>query len=377
MTDTLNRYILRQLVLVTVFVTIALTLAIWLTQSLRLIKLVVNHGLSLGTLLELTLLLLPAFMLIILPIALFLAVLNTYNRLLSDREIVVMRVAGKSNIGLAKSALALGVVISGVVLVLSFYLVPASFRKFKESEIAIRNDFSAVLIQEGRFNSFGTKFTIYVRRRDKTGELRGIMVQDNRKPEKPVTMMAERGAILPSETGPRIILLNGNRMEIDTKTGRLSYLSFTRYSFELGALTKAEDKRWRQPAERSLAQLLSPDKTSANDRYYYNKLVAEGHSRLVSPLYPVGLVIVALACLLFGEFNKRGQLGRIILAIGITAGIQGAAIGLTNLAAKVPWTIVLIYINAIWPIFVGLFLLMREKRRRPIVISRAQAGTGE
>lgn len=376
MADTLNRYILRQLVLVTIFVTIALTLAIWLTQSLRLIKLVVNHGLSLGTLLELTLLLLPAFMLIILPIALFLAVLNTYNRLLSDREIVVMRVAGKSNIGLAKSALALGVVISGIVLVLSFYLVPASFRKFKDSEIAIRNDFSAVLIQEGRFNSFGTKFTIYVRRRDKTGELRGIMVQDNRNPAKPVTMMAERGAILPSETGPRIILLNGNRMEIDRKTGRLSYLSFARYSFELGALTKAEDKRWRQPAERSLAQLLSPDKTSANDRYYYNKLVAEGHSRLVSPLYPINLVIVALVCLLFGEFNKRGQLGRIILAIGITAGVQGAAIGLTNLAAKVPWAIVLIYINAIWPIAVGLFLLIREKRRRPIMISRAQAETG-
>lgn len=373
MVDTINRYILRQLVLVTVFVTIALTLAIWLTQSLRLIRLIVNQGMSFGTLLELTLLLLPAFMLIILPIALFLAVLNTYNRLLSDREIVVMRVAGLSNIGIAKVALALGVVIGLMVLVLSFYLVPASFRKFKDSEIAIRNDFSALLVQEGRFNSFGSKFTIYVRRREKDGELRGILVQDNRKPEKPVTMMAERGAILPSETGPRIVLLNGNRMEVDRKTGRLSYLSFTRYSFELGALTKAEDKRWRQPAERSLAQLLSPDKTSANDRYYYNKLVAEGHARLVSPLYPLALVIVALVCLLFGEFNKRGQLKRIVLAIALAGTIQGGAIGLTNFAAKVPWAIVLIYVNAIAPILFGLFLLVREKRRRPVMISGRQA----
>lgn len=376
MADTLNRYILRQLLLVTVFVTLALTLAIWLTQSLRLIRLIVNQGMSFGTLLELTLLLLPAFMLIILPIALFLAVLSTYNRLLSDREIVVMRVAGRSNIGLSKMALGLGVVIGAIVLVLSFYLVPASFRKFKDSEIAIRNDFSALLVQEGRFNSFGTKFTIYVRRREKDGELRGIMVQDNRKPEKPVTMMAERGAILPSETGPRIVLLNGNRMEFDKKTGRLSYLSFARYTFELGALTKGEGKRWRQPAERSLAQLLSPDKTSANDRYYYNKLVAEGHSRLVSPLYPLGLVIVALVCLLFGEFDKRGQLRRILLAIVLAATIQGGAIGLTNFAAKAPWAIALIYINAVAPILIGLFLLVREKRRRPIMISGAQKDAG-
>jgi lipopolysaccharide export system permease protein len=373
MVDTLNRYVLRQLLLVTVFVTLALTLAIWLTQSLRLIRMIVNQGMSFGTLLELTLLLLPAFMLIILPIALFLAVLNTYNRLLSDREIVVMRVAGRSNIAIAKVALALGVVIGLVVLVLSFYLVPASFRKFKDSEIAIRNDFSALLVQEGRFNSFGSKFTIYVRQREKNGELRGILVQDNRKPEKPVTMMAERGAILPSETGPRIVLLSGNRMEIERKSGRLSYLSFTRYSFELGALTKAQDKRWRQPAERPLAQLLSPDKTSANDRYYYNKLIAEGHSRLVSPLYPLALVIVALVCLLFGEFNKRGQFKRIVLAIVIAGTIQGGAIGLTNFAAKVPWAIVLIYVNAIAPILIGLFLLVREKRRRPVMISGTQA----
>ena len=133
MADTLNRYILRQLVLVTIFIAGALTLAIWLTQSLRLIRLIVKYGISIGTLFELTVLLLPAFMLIILPIALFLAVLNTYNRLLSDREIVVMRVAGRSNIGLAKMALGLGVVVGAIVLVLSFYLVPASFRKFKDS----------------------------------------------------------------------------------------------------------------------------------------------------------------------------------------------------------------------------------------------------
>lgn len=376
MANTLNRYILRQILLVTIFITVALTLAIWLTQSLRLIRLIVNHGMSVETLLELTVLLLPAFMLIILPIALFLAVLSTYNRLLTDREIVVMRVAGRSNIGLAKVALGLGVVVGAIVLVLSFYLVPASFRKFKDSESAVRNDFSAILIREGRFNNFGSKFTIYVRRREKDGELRGIMVHDNRKPEKTVTMMAERGAILPSETGPRIVLLNGNRMELEKKSGRLSYLSFARYSFELGALTKAQDKRWRQPAERSVAQLLSPDKNSSNDRYYYKKLIAEGHARLVSPLYPIGLVMMALVCLLFGEFDKRGQVKRIVLAIALAAVIQGGAIGLTNFAAKVSEAIVLLYFNAAAPIIIGLFLLLREKRRRPIMISGTSADAG-
>lgn len=365
MADTINRYILRQLLLVTIFVTVALTLAIWLTQSLRLIRLIVNHGMSFGTFVELTLLLLPAFMLIILPIALFLAVLHTYNRLLSDREIVIMRSVGQSNAGLSRAALGLGVVVCAIVLVLAFYLVPASFRKFKDAELAIRNDFSAVLIQEGRFNSLGSNFMIYVRVRDKSGEMHGILVQDRRKRTKPVTMMAERGAIVQSESGPRVVLVRGSRMELNRATNRIAYLAFERYSFELGALSQAQKERLYQPDERSLTQLLNPDPTNHYDRHYYKKLIAAGHNRIVTPMLPLAMVMVALIALLYGQFDKRGQAKRIVLAIGAAGAIQGAAIGLHNFSAKVPEAIVLMYLNPIVPIVVGFILLLRANRMRP------------
>ncbi|MDH3235216.1 MAG: LPS export ABC transporter permease LptF [Alphaproteobacteria bacterium] len=365
MADTINRYILRQLLLVTIFVTIALTLAIWLTQSLRLIRLIVNHGMSFSTFLELTLLLLPAFMLIIIPIALFLAVLHTYNRLLTDREIVIMRSVGQSNAGLARAALGLAVVVSAIVLVLAFYMVPASFRKFKDTELAIRNDFSAVLIQQGRFNSLGKNFMIYVRSRDKTGEMRGILVQDRRSAQKPVTMMAERGAIIQSDSGPRVVLVRGSRMELDRQSKRISYLAFERYSFELGALSDAQKTRLYQPAERSLTQLLNPDPTNHYDRHYYKKLIAAGHNRIVTPMLPLAMVMVALIALLYGQFDKRGQAKRIVLAIGAAGAIQGSAIGLHNFAAKVPEAIVLMYANAVLPILIGFVLLLRANRMRP------------
>ena len=373
MADTINRYILRQLLLVTIFVTVALTLAIWLTQSLRLIRLIVNHGMSFGTFLEMTLLLLPAFMLIILPIALFLAVLHTYNRLLSDREIVIMRSVGQSNAGLSRAALGLSVLVCGVVLVLAFYMVPASFRKFKDTELAIRNDFSAVLIQEGRFNSFGQNFMIYVRSREKSGEMQGILVQDRRNRFKPVTMMAERGVIVPSPSGPRVLLVRGSRMEMDIKKQKLSYLSFERYSFELGSLTDAQKNRIAQPAERTLAQLLNPDPKSGYDRHYYKKLIAAGHNRIVTPLFPFAMVLVALVSLLYGEFDKRGQVKRIVFAVASAGAIQGAAIGLHNFSAKVPQAIPLMYANVLVPILLGLILLFRPRRMGPSRGRRFQA----
>ena len=67
----IQRYMLRQLVVVAALVTLTLTLAIWLTQSLRFVELIVNRGLSLQSYLSLTLLLLPSFLSLMLPVALF------------------------------------------------------------------------------------------------------------------------------------------------------------------------------------------------------------------------------------------------------------------------------------------------------------------
>ena len=64
----LDRYILRQCFGVMLFVTAALSAAIWLAQSLRLIDLIVNRGLSTEVFLYLALLILPRFLDIVLPI---------------------------------------------------------------------------------------------------------------------------------------------------------------------------------------------------------------------------------------------------------------------------------------------------------------------
>ena len=101
----LNRYILRHLAIGTVIVTAVLAYILWLTQSLGFIELIINKGLTVATWLELTLLLLPNVIVIILPIALFLVVLFIYNKMTVDRELVVAQAAGISQWGLALPAI--------------------------------------------------------------------------------------------------------------------------------------------------------------------------------------------------------------------------------------------------------------------------------
>ena len=65
--DRLTRYVLRQALIVTLSIGIVFSAAVWLLQSLRLIDLIVNRGLSLGMFLYLAVLILPRFIDVVLP----------------------------------------------------------------------------------------------------------------------------------------------------------------------------------------------------------------------------------------------------------------------------------------------------------------------
>ena len=98
-------YIMGQLIGPLIVVAFSFTCVIWLTQSLRFIDLIINKGLSFGLFLYMTALLLPSLLSVILPIALFAAVLYTYHQLIVDREIIVLKAIGLSNARLALPAL--------------------------------------------------------------------------------------------------------------------------------------------------------------------------------------------------------------------------------------------------------------------------------
>jgi lipopolysaccharide export system permease protein len=339
----ITSYILRQVLVTTVFVLVTLTLAIWLTQSLRFIELIVNRGLGLGAFFYLTVLLMPNFLALVTPIALFMSTLFVYNRLTVDSELVVMRAVGFGPGQLARPAILLGVLATAIGYALSLYLVPLTFGQFKELHSDVRSDYSGLLLQEGAFTNIGANLTVYVRARESNGDLRGIMVHDSRDPASPITLLAERGTLAMTDDGPRVILLNGNRQQVDRAAGKLSLLYFDRYSVEIGQTSTTREFRWREPGERYVDELLWPDMTEANDRQYAPRLIAEGHTRLSAPLYALALVLVGLACLLPGDFNRRGLGQRLLVAAACGLGVEALSIAVPNLAARTPAAIPFLY----------------------------------
>jgi lipopolysaccharide export system permease protein len=341
-----DRYIFRQLFWALIAVTVGLTALIWLTQSLRFVELVVNRGLSLLVFMELTGLLIPSFIAVILPITTYVVIQFIYQRLAGDREVTVMRAAGLSPIALARPAIAVALLATVVGYWLNLSVVPATLASFREFQWEIRNKVAAFLLQEGVFTSISEKLVVYVRTRTPDGSLHGILVDDARDPAVHATILAESGQLLEGTNGPRVLLINGSRQEIDHQTGRLNVLTFTENEIDLADATDSDTERPADMSEVGIGDLLAPRLALPRD---VPKWIAEAHKRLAGPLVSISYAMVALVSVLTGAFQRHaGFLRPLASVIGI---VLLVAMGLTfdGLAARDNTLIPLIWLRTLLP----------------------------
>jgi lipopolysaccharide export system permease protein len=183
------------------------------------------------------------------------------------------------------------------------------------------------------------------------------MINDERNPKKKTTVSAESGVIIYTEKGPRIMLVNGTRQEIDTKNSQFSSLSFDQYSVDFGS-TQNKKRKHDSVRSKTLKELLfaSQDKnlTPAEARRY----IVEGNRRLISPFYNLLFSIIACTGLLVGNFNRRGQTKIISASILAMIIIEANDLIFGNMSTKHLYFLPLYYVNLLLPLAVCLYALL-------------------
>jgi lipopolysaccharide export system permease protein len=356
----LDIYIFRQVLFALVMATGGLTALIWLIQSLRFVDLVVNRGLSFFVFIHLTSLLIPSFVAVILPITSYVVIQFVYQRMATDRELTVMRAAGLSPWALARPALAVAVLTTLAGYGLSIWGVPAATTSFKTFQWEIRNRLAAFLLQDGVFTPLSDKLTVYVRSRDQDGTLRGILVDDARDPTAHATILAERGRLLDSPHGPRVLLLDGSRQVIDHQSGRLDMLTFKQNELDLADATREDATRPIDMSELPLSALLDPHPIFERDRA---KWMAEGHRRLTDPLTTLSYAMVGLFSALGGIFRRHGGVVRPLVTVGVMVGLLALGLAFSTLAARDAKLLGLMWLHATVPGLVCAWLLLAPSIR--------------
>lgn len=309
----LTRYIFGQLFFTVFIAIVVLTCIMWLAKSLTYIDLIANKGIPFSLFLEMILYLMPNLVVIVSPIAVLIGVLFIYNKLITDHELVAMQASGVGFWQLAKPAVLISFLITIVLYLFTIYLLPLSFRSYRDLTMTLREKSLASLVQVGQFNTFG-KYTIYARSQDAQGNFLGLLIYDGREGEKITTFMAEKGILFNKEEGGRLLLMNGNRQEKDSKTGKPSILYFDRYAIETKDKSESEEKgaRFLKAYERSIEDLLNPkDKLSPSMRLEF---ASAAHQRLISPLYALAFGLLGVCFMILGHYNRKGRAGKILMA---------------------------------------------------------------
>lgn len=339
----IQRYIFRDALVAFLAALLVLTATIWVTQALREVDLLTTKGQTLFVFLQLTLLTIPSLIMILTPVAAFLAAIFTLNRLNGDSELVIMSAAGVSPMRLVRPFITLGLLALVLAGLMSLWIMPESFRTIRDLVSKIRTDVLTRIVREGQFISLEKGFVFHYRERGQDGSLRGLFIQDRREPGRINTYISEVGRTIEHEDQNYLVLERGSVQRHTSGERDPAIVQFESYAIDLAQFTPQTEIAYK-PRELRTRELLRLDRIKARLPSAYGKYRVELHDRISSPLYALAFVLIAFAALGQPRTTRQGRGLAILGAIVVVAAVRIAGFGVTGLAARSSWAIGLVYL---------------------------------
>jgi lipopolysaccharide export system permease protein len=342
----IGRYIFRTTLGAFLVVLVSVTALMWITQALRDVDLMTNQGQGILTFVGLTALIIPLLVMIIAPIALMVAMAFVLNKLATDSELIVMNAAGMSPWRLFRPFLAVGALVSILVVVIAAYVSPKCLRELGQWVSQIRADLVTRIVQPGRFVPLASgALTLHIRERLSNGQLLGIFIDDQRDPKERVTFLAEEGDIITRDSGTYLLLADGSVQRQQTGDRDPNIVQFDRYAFDLSKLSSGTRGTQKYGSrERYLWELFgqAPDDPSLNDRP--EQMLAELNDRITAPLYPLVIAVLTFAYLGAPRTTRQSRNLSMISAIGVVVVLRGSGFVGMLAGTRVPAALLVPYV---------------------------------
>ncbi|MBV8563883.1 MAG: LPS export ABC transporter permease LptF [Methylobacteriaceae bacterium] len=353
----LERYIFQAAATAFLAVLSALTGVVWITQALREFDLLTSKGQSILIFLSVTGLTIPSLIMLVAPIALFIAALYILNKLNGDSELIVMCAAGSPPWLLLRPFIVLTFLVVLLDAYMSVFAMPWSFRTLRDLLTKVRADFITRVVRPGQFTSLEQGFVFHYRERGPNGELLGVFMQDRREPDKVVSYVAEAGQTL-EKGGQDYLVLDRGNVQRQTRDGSdASIIVFERYAVDLAEFGPAEEGAPLKPRERTTWELLTRDDSDAYVQRIEGRFRSELNDRFASPLYAVVAAIIAFVALGEAKTTRQGRglaLGGAILSFGL---LRIAGIGASTLVVRSVGAVFLVYAIPLLSVAIGLSMI--------------------
>ena len=315
MLQSIDRYILKQ-ILIPLFMTLLIAaLLLLLEKMLRLFDFIVNQGGPVEVVWKMLANLLPEYLALAVPIGLFLGVLMAFRKLALNSELDALLSCGLSLTRMVRMAIVLAIVLLIVNVFISGFLQPYSHYAYKGLRFEIKSGALGASIKTGDFTNLGNGLILRIEESRKDGtELHNIFAQSKNDNGRVVVISAQKGRFFatPSEQTIVLRLFDGTIVDLNPKDIKPRVLTFNVHDLPVDVpdfasfRERGSDANAREFTLPELWDHMRSDHENLSYAAAFHARVARAISILFIPLLAVPLGLVA---------KRSGK------ALGITVGL--------------------------------------------------------
>ena len=295
------------------FVTLLLLISvIWFSKTISFIKYITENGVDAYKFFALFILILPSFMIYLIPISLFIAVLVSLNKMMVHNEISIFRNSHLSDSKISAPIIKISIYMSILSLLIYFFIAPFSNQKLSVERNNIKNNYSNISFKEGVFENL-KDITIFVNKKEGSTNFRGIVLNDNRNKEVDITIISESGYLVVEEGSLMLLMHDGQIQRYSRKEMETSTLRFDQYAFNLSEDGKVtHDRKWKM-REVGIFDLIAKRIIAQGDQKH--SIDVEIHKRISISLMSIAITLISLMFMMSKEFSRRGNMYSIICSV--------------------------------------------------------------
>ncbi len=297
----LTRYIFNQTIKNVIISTIVFLGVIWLSQSFKTIKLIIDKSANFSDFFILSAFSIPNWLLIALPFGTFAGCMITYLKLETDKEIIVMKTAGLSSIKISFPALLVAFLSSSFLFLNSHWILPITYKHFKILQNEIRNNSKELIIKDNIFVDINKNQTIFIGELNEQNHFKEIFIQDRTNPMTIVELYSKSGYLVFKKNQLILFMDEGTRVSTDNSKNS-TILDFKNYNLIIEDLgSKNYSKRIVEYNEYNFFDLITKANQNASKK---GKLLAEAHSRNTVTFLPIVFILIAMIMILNTNYSR-------------------------------------------------------------------------
>jgi lipopolysaccharide export system permease protein len=371
----INRYLFKEMMLPFVINTVFFTFIFLMTKILDITKLIVNYKISVMSVLLILLYSTPRFLSFVIPMSVMMAVLLTFLRLSSDKELVALKAGGVGIYGLLPPVVLFCVMGVAMACIMTLYGMPWGTLSMKSLTYRVGASHVDAGLKERTFNDSFKDVMLYISNIDlKNKILKDVFIEDKRSQNIVSTVMAPKGKLIsePNKLEIHLKLYNGAINQVDLKNKSAHSINFDTYdvNLDLKKTLAASSSGPKNEDEMSFGELRQYLKSFPKKNEQYYSALIELYKKFSIPFACLSLGILAVPLGVHSESAKRSKglgMGMIFFLIYYLMLSAGSVFGE---AGFYPPAVGMWVPNVIMG-GLGLFLLVRANNDRPVEINRA------